>query len=115
MDDIDETVIFLMREYKWEYEYTVDLVMNLSVEKLNKLIEETLFQKKIDRYEFLKGFAMICATLANMNRKKSTRRVEIKDFIGKFPEREKVPENIRDLAEKSGIEIPQEGNNGEKE
>jgi len=80
---MDELVVFLMREFGWSLEYTINLVQTLPVKKLNALVRELRYQKAMDDYKQAANTAMIVACLASSKQ----RRRSVKDIIGQPPRR----------------------------
>lgn len=94
-----------MRIYKWQYEYTRELVLNMPVKQLKKLIDETQFQEHLHDYHAAANSAMIAVTLANLNSK--NRRYQVSDFIGLPPVKRKVKRDVViELVKEMGLEIP---------
>lgn len=102
---MDDVVVFLMREYGWELEYTTNLVRTLSVKKLNALIDETQHQRAIDDYRQAANSALIVACLVSDRH----HRKGVKDIIGRPPERKvRTRSKLSQIAKKQGITIPKE-------
>lgn len=104
---MDEVIVFLMREFGWTLEYTVELVNNLDIDKLQALIKETRFQRAEQDYRMASNFAMIIASWATAQGKKKYRIV---DFIGNPPRRDDYQDpDLRGIAERQGIIVPKGG------
>jgi len=101
---MDEIIVFLMRSYGWQYEYTRDLVAKLPITQLNALIDETQYQKALDDYRQASYSAMIVVAL--VSDKKHRKRVT--DIIGQPPVRKGTP-TLEQAAKKKGIKLPEEG------
>ncbi len=100
----DEIIVFLMREFSWTLEYTVNLVKTLPIKKLNTLISEIQYQKALEDYKTASNFALIVSTLAST----SKRKYKITDIIGHPPKRA-VQENVLSKAAKrEGIRLPED-------
>ncbi len=80
--DYDSIVVYLMRIYKWEYDYTVNLVRTLPQRKLNILLAETYKQEASAFYQQAELFAMVCAVTVNLQSKE---KYTVQDFIGAHP------------------------------
>ena len=109
---MDELIVFLMREFGWTLEYTQNLIRKLPLKKLNALIAEVKFQKSVDDYQIASNFAMVIANWASAQSK--NKRYKVTDFIGQPPSRETPKEypTLTEVAEKQGIKLPKEGQNG---
>lgn len=94
---MDEVVVFLMRQFGWTLEYTVDLVKTLETGKLNALIKEVQYQKALDDYATASNFAMAVATWASAQ---GRRRYKVADFIGRKPRREPITQAQRDMIQR---------------
>ena len=97
---MDEIVVFLMRQFGWTLEYTTNLVSTLEIGKLNALIKEVQYQKKLDDYNLASNFAMLIANWASAQ---GNRRYQIKDFIGKPPKRTPMTQREKDLEREAAI------------
>lgn len=104
---MDEIIVFLMREFGWEYEYTRDLVKSLPIAQLNALIEETQFQKSVDDYRQASYSAMIVVALVSSPK----HRKRVTDIIGRPPQRKGGP-TLEQVAKKKGIKLPEGGKDG---
>ena len=105
---MDELVVFLMREFGWELEYTTKLVQTLPVKKLNALVKEVQYQKSVEDYQTATNFAMIIANWASAQSK--NKNYKVIDFIGKPPNRTgESGTGLRELAQKEGIIMPSKG------
>jgi len=100
----NEIVVLLMREFGWTLEYTVGLVRKLPIKKLNALIEELNYQKRVEQYNISSNFAMCLANWATSRSK--NKRYRVTDFIGPPPQRSKSP--IEEAARKAGVKLPKE-------
>ena len=96
---MDEIIIFLMRCFSWELEYTVNLVNTLPLTKLNALIKEAQYQKAVDEYNLARYLVMASRGKGKV----------LKDFIGDPPSREikEAPRELREVAEEAGIKMPE--------
>jgi len=99
---MDEIIVFLMRSYGWQYEYTRDLVSKLPINQLNALIEETQYQKALDDYRQASYSAMVVVALVSDKKHRKT----IKDIIGSPPQR-KGGLTLEQVAHKQGIKLPE--------
>jgi len=99
---MDEIIVFLMRSYGWQYEYTRDLVAKLPITQLNALIDETQYQKALDDYRQASYSAMVVVALINDKKHRKT----IKDIIGSPPQRKGTP-TLERAAKKQGIKLPE--------
>jgi len=103
---MDELVVFLMREFGWSLEYTVNLVQTLPIKKLNALVRELRYQKAMDDYKQAANAAMVVACLSSSKQ----RRRSAKDIIGQPPRRidSKETTQLRKAAEEQNIKLPKE-------
>lgn len=102
---MDELIVFLMHQYSWTLEYTVDLVNTLPLKKLRSLVKETLYQQASEDYKTARNFAMLLANWATAQGKKKYR---VTDFIGNPPRRENYEgPDIKELARQKGIIMPE--------
>jgi len=99
---MDELIVLFMREFGWSLEYTSRLVRELPVRKLNALAAELRYQRDLDRYEQLRGFAMIASIMTSTQK----HRYQITDFIGSPPLR--TTKNLAAAAVRAGIKLPEE-------
>ena len=101
---MDELIVFLMREFGWQYEYTRDLVRTLPITQLNALIEETQFQESVNDYRQASYAAAIVVALVSS----SKHRKKVTDIIGQPPKRKGGP-TLEQAARKQGIKMPKGG------
>lgn len=95
--EMDELIVFLMREFGWTYEYTVGLVKTLPLKKLNILIAETSYQKRCDEYTLAQNLVIAMRGKGN----------KLTDLIGNPPSRNgKEAGSLRKKAEDIGIIMP---------
>lgn len=105
---MDETVVFLMREYGWTYEYTANLIRTLPIAKLRALLDETAYQRERDQYRTASYFALVIASFGSTKQK----RLRVKDIIGQPPQRRVRRDDLRQAAAKQGIKLPGGDNAG---
>lgn len=82
--EIDETVVFIIRETGWSLEY----IRKLPLDTIRRLVEELRYQKALDNHRFLTGIGIALATWASSRAK--TRRYRPEDFVGLEPTREQL-------------------------
>ena len=102
--EIDELIVFLMREFGWTLEYTRKLVKKLPISQLNALIAETKYQKDMEDYQ-LRATIISAAINPHTKHPKS-----VKDIIGDPPTRSGKAEarGLERAAQKEGIILPKE-------
>ena len=103
---MNDLIVLLMREFGWTLEYTTHLVGTLPIKKLNALIKELKYQKAVENYQIASNFAMIIASWASAQSKRTYR---VSDFIGQPPSRNGKKDDLYDKAEKAGIRMPKGG------
>lgn len=82
--DINEAIVFVIRETGWSLEY----IRALPIGTFNQFLKELRYQKKVDEYRNLRGFAMALANWASS--KKRGVKFRIEDFIGDEPTRKSL-------------------------
>ena len=90
--DYNELIVFVIRETGWSLEY----VQQMSLATLSTLVEEMKFQKAIEDYNLMSGFALIVATLASSK----NRRYRVEEIIGSPPTRKDVTHGEKNIVRK---------------
>ena len=86
--EINETIVFIIRETGWTMEYTRMIVGSLSVKKLKSFVDELRYQKAIDEYRLLRAVAVAVAVWASSQ--SQGRSYAPEDIIGNQPTREDI-------------------------
>ena len=80
--EINEAIVFIARETGWSLEY----IRALPNADLILIIREMKYQKSVDEYRALRGFAVTLAVWGNSQPNK-TKTYRVEDFIGDEPKR----------------------------
>jgi len=99
---MDELIVLFMREFGWSLEYTLETVGSLPIRQLNAIANELRFQRRLDEYNQLKGFAMLASIMTSTGNKKH----RIHEFIGQPPQRKGKESVLSEAAAKAGIKLP---------